>query len=425
MKHSHSPIFVGASQRRSAQQGVGTVFVAMVLVLAANLVVLYTHRASIMEQRLSGNEIRQKQAFAAASAGIDHALAEMRKAGKVPSTPSVPGAPSVPKTFQQDTGKLRYEVKYCQASDIPACPDTKGSLPNCTAPASATSVAAVSCGWSDDNASVQRIVQLMGNTPSLAGTISTPVITKGTTNLLTGGASILNYFNDLTVWSGGTFLGQSNTGKTFIRNEVTNPVAQLTDPYRNTGSSPGCNNPPTGYQCSTQGSTVGHDTVLGDTNLASMTADGFFQYFFGQTQTSYLYEKVTHIVDLKGTLSAMNAGGDISYSTNTSSLNGVKGQAVWVEGDASLSGTIGTQDEPVALIIHGDLTLSSNVEINGFVYVTGSMHGSGGPTVYGALVIGGNANSTGNLKVIYDPKALNGSAGLGKAAKLPGGWRDW
>lgn len=203
MKPSLPSIYVGASPRRAAQKGVGTVFVAMVLVLAASLIVLYTHRAAIMEQRLSGNEIRQKQAFAAASAGIDHALAEMRKAGGIPLV----GSPAVPKTLQDEDGTFRYEARYCKPDSIPACPATKAGTLACTAPDSATNVAAISCGWSDDNASVQRIVQLMGNTPSLAGTISTPVITKGTTNLLTGGASILNYFDDLTVWAGGNFLG--------------------------------------------------------------------------------------------------------------------------------------------------------------------------------------------------------------------------
>jgi len=417
MKHSPPPLFAGASRRRTAQQGAGTVFVAMVLVLAASLVVLYSHRSAIMEQRLSGNEIRQKQAFAAASAGIDHALAEMRKAG------GIPRIGTDPKTLQKDDSPLRYEARYCKADPLPACPSAKGGF-TCTKPDSATSVAAVSCGWSDDNSSVQRIVQLMGNTPSLAGTVSTPVITKGTTNLLTGGASILNYFNDLTVWAGGTFLGQSATGKTFIRNQVTHPVAQETDHYRDTGNSPGCNNPPTGYQCSTEGSTLGHDTVLGDSNLASLSADGFFKYFFGQEPTSYLKEKITFVVDPGNSLGSMNFGAD-TYSTSTSSLDGLKGKTIWVEGDASLSGTIGTQDEPVILIIRGDLTLGSNVVINGFVFVTGNINGSGSPTVYGALVSGGSANSTGNLKVIYDPKALRGSAGLGKATKLPGGWRDW
>ena len=60
----------------------------------------------------------------------------------------------------------------------------------------------------------------------MAGTVSTPLVTRGVTNFLTGGASVFNYFNDLTVWSGGSMLGQSNTGKTFIRDVVGHPHRQ-------------------------------------------------------------------------------------------------------------------------------------------------------------------------------------------------------
>ena len=403
----------------SEQRGISTVVVAVVLMLAAGLVVLYTNRAAIMEQRLSGNEIRQKQAFAAAAAGIEQALAYMRKGGIDHDKDSTPD--TLTSLTLAGSGSLSsyYQVKYCAASSIPACPNAHGTaMPACTAPSDLAAVTTVACGWSDDDSSVQRLVQVMGNTPALAGTVSTPVITKGTTNLLTGGASILNYFNDLTVWSGGTFLGQSNTGKTFIRNEVTNPTASESDDYRNTGNSPACNNPPAGYQCSTQGSTIGHDTVLGDRNLSSLSADGFFKYFFGQSATSYRDEKATYVVDVNNTLSSSN-------STSISSIAGLQDQVIWVEGNASLPGDIGTQDHPVILVVNGDLNLSSNSVVNGFVFVTGQVTGNGSPTIYGALVSGGDANATGNLKVIYDPKTLRGGYNLGKASKTPGGWRDW
>jgi len=419
MKFGPSNSHIGPVQVRAEQRGATTVIVSVVLMLAAGLVVLYTNRAAIMEQRLSGNEIRQKQAFAAATAGIEHALAYMRKGGIDQDKDGT--ADSLTSLTLAGTGSSSsyYMVAYCATNAIPACPSAHGSaMPACTAPASLTQVAAVSCGWSDDDSSVQRVVQLMGNTPALAGTVSTPVITKGTTNLLTGGASILNYFNDLTVWSGGSFLGQSNTGKTFIRNQVTNPTASESDSYRSTGNSPGCNNPPTGYQCSTQGATIGHDTVLGDTNLSSLSADGFFQYFFGQSATTYRDQKATYKVDVNGTLSDSN-------STSVSSIEGLQDQVIWVEGNASLPGNIGTQDHPVILIVNGDLNMGSNAVVNGLVFVTGSVTGNGSPTIYGALISGGSADTTGNPKVIYDPKTLRGGYGLGKAAKTPGGWRDW
>ena len=402
----------------------------IVLLLAVGLIALYTNRAAIMEQRLSANEMRTKQAFAAANAGLDHALAYMRNGGVDQDKDDVVDA-IISNTLTSASGQpSHYKVVYCDALEIPwsSCPSTNAGTLACTLPPTGnpqpvtpidlSRVNIMSCGWSDDDSSVQRIVQVAGFTPSVGGTISTPVVAKGTANLLTGGASVLNYFNDLTVWSGQSFLGASNTGKTFIRDQVTTPLASLNDDYRDVGNSPACNNPPTGYQCSTQGSTLGHDTVMGDTSLSSMTSDGFFQFIFSQTPSTYRDGTATWVVDPSSALTTSN-------STDLNSIVDMRDNTIWVEGNASLPGNIGTADHPVVLIINGDFDMGSNSEINGLVYVTGNITGNGSPTVYGALVSAGSANVTGNLKVVYDPKVLGRSANLGKAALLQGSWRDW
>ena len=420
------------------QRGLATIFMTVILMLAVGLIALYTNRAAIMEQRLSANEIRTKQSFAAASAGLNHALSYMRKGGidKISNTTLVAPPDGIPdiitsNTLTNNSGRpTYYKAAYCDPLNIPYtnCPSTHTGALSCTLPPvgqpqpvipiNLSRVAIISCGWNDDDSSVQRMVQIAGFTPSLGGGISTPVTTRGTTNLLTGGASILNYFNDLTVWSGGSLLGQSNTGKTFIRNDATHPTASLSDPYRNVGNSPACNNPPTGYQCSTQGSTLGHDTVGNDTSLSRLSPDGFFQYFFGQTPISYRDSTATWVVDLGGALASPD-------SRSLSSIVGMRDNTIWVEGNASLPGNIGTQDHPVILIVNGDFNLGSNSEINGLVYVTGNITGNGTPTIYGGLVGASNATANGNLKVIFDPKVLGGASNLGQAALLQGSWRDW
>jgi hypothetical protein len=405
----------------TSERGAATIFITIVLVLAAGLIALYTNRAAIMEQRLSANEVRMKQAFAAANAGIDHALSFLRGGGLDHDNNGV--VDSLASNTLTSTGgqPSYYKAAFCDSTAaIPACPATHTGALVCTPPALVTQVAAVGCGWSDDDSSVQRVVQVLQSTPSAGGSISVPVITKGTANLLTGGASILNYFNDLTVWSGGAFLGQSNTGKSFIRNEVTNPTANLTDNYRDIGTSPACNNPPAGYQCSTQGSTLGHDTITGDTNLNSQSTDQFFESFFAQTPTAFRDQTATYVVDPPGgpTLGTSN-------STDVNTIVGLKDQTIWIEGDMSIPGDIGTADHPVVLIVNGNLALGNNSVINGLVYVKGDITGNGSPTVYGALIGAGNANTTGNLKVVYDPKVLQRAANLGKAGKVQGSWRDW
>jgi hypothetical protein len=387
-------------------------FVTIVLLMAVGLIALYTNRAAIMEQRLSANEIRTKQAFAAANAGLEHALAYMRMGG-VDHDNNDTADTVVPVTLA--TGS--YKVAYCAPAPAapPDCPATPpvGALICATSPgiADLTNVLTVSCGWSDDSSSVHRLVQGMRATKNTNGNGSSPLVTRGSANLLTGGASIFNFFNDLTVWSGGSLLGQSNTGKTFIRDTVAYPTASTSDPYLvPSNSSPGCNNPPTGYQCSTQGSTLGHDTVSGDTNLSSKSVPEYFQSFFGQTPEAYKAETANVILD----------------STTLSSIDGMRGTTIWVDGNATLSTqTIGTPDRPVKLIIDGDLDMSANLVIYGLVYVKGNITSQGTPTIYGALLGAGNATVTGNLKVVYDPKAFGSGPGEGKAGKVPGSWRDW
>lgn len=418
------------------QQGVATLFMTLMLLLVAGLVLLYTSRGAVMEQRLSANEIRAKQAFAAANAGLDHALAYMQASGGIDHDGN-----GVPETIANQqlvnasgaNVPTYYAFRYCRTTSTVSCPAAHGAgiVPNCSLPLQPTDdfkdVLAVACGWSDDDSAVHLVSQRIGGTPSLPGSIPAPLISRGTANLLVGGASVMNYFNDLSVWSGGDMTGQSMTGKTFVR-DTANPTYAIADKttdtdgdgtpnYRDTGNSPACNNPPDGYTCSTQGSTLGHDTVTGDTRLTQGTTDDFFQLFFGDTPANYR-DSTGWKVDTNNTLSTEN-------STNINSIVGLKDTSIWVSGNVSIPGDIGTKDHPVILIVDGNLALGSNATINGIVYVRGDITGNGSPTVFGSMIVEGNANTTGNPKIIYDPYSGTSLTHDGIATKLQGSWKDW
>lgn len=400
------------------ERGVATLFITVVLLLSVGLIALYTSRSAVAEQRLSANEVRARQALAAANAGIDHALAYMRNGGLDHDNDDVVDTIAANTLTSAGGTPSYYRVLYVDSSlALPICPSSRTGAFAAGAPVVPTEVTAVSCGWSDDDSSVQRVAQRLTATPSTGGGISTPLVTRGATNLLTGGASLLNFFNDLTVWSGGSLLGQSNTGKTFIRNRVTNPTADQNFDYRNTGNSPACNNPPGGYTCSTQGSVLGHDTVGGDTNLSSKSVDQFFQYFMGQTPTTYRENTATWVVDTNNTLSTQN-------STDVGSIGGMKNNVIWVEGNLTLP-SLGTADRPVVLVVTGNLQLSSNAVVYGLLFVMGDVTGNGNPEIFGSLISAGTASASGNPIIVYDPLALGRAANLGRAVKLPGTWRDW
>lgn len=411
----------------SKQRGIGSLLMAVVLLVLSILLAYYAASGAITEQRLAANQVRTKQAFMAAQAGIEQALEYMKNGGVDKDEPGDAGY------GQADTltsvtlgGGAAYAVAYCDAATPPPpCPPAPVAL-SCTGPTptSLTRLQVWSCGWSDDLSSVQRVTQLVMGTPATAGGSAPPVplISLGSANLLVGGASVLNYENDLTTWSGQSFQGQSNTGKTFIRNTALYPVPDPNFNVRNVDNSPTCNNPPTGYVCSTQGSTTGHDVIEADQNLASMGVDGLFAASFGTNQTNYRNNVASWRVNLTS---------NTVPNTNSTDINSIYGKgdmAIWVEGNGTIDGVVGSATAPVVLIVNGNLSLGANAVINGILFVTGNLNSNGTPTVFGSATVGGSANTTGNMKVVYDSyknKGGNPFDSLGVPTKLNGSWKDW
>lgn len=87
--------------------------------------------------------------------------------------------------------------------------------------------------------------------------------------------------------------------------------------------------------------------------------------------------------------------------------------------------TIGSREQPVVLIIDGDLEMQGTPYVYGIVYVTGNVTGGGNVTVQGAMVIEGSVSPTGSLDVIYDPLVGEGAKNTGRPGLIPGSWRDW
>lgn len=415
-------------QRKHWQMGLATLVLTLVLLLVSVLIAYYGAQTAIQEQRIAANYVRTRQAGMAAMAGIDLAVDYMKTGGSDHNSDGTADT-LTPVALVASGTSATYKVVYCAAGAVtPVCPASSSGNLTCTAPTLLTSVQAFSCGWSDDGTAVQKVTQIIQGTPGTPGgkTPPMPLTARGNADLLVGGASILNYFNDLSVWSGGNFFGQSMTGKSFVRDMVNYPVVDNSVDYRSTGQSPSCNNPPTGYVCSTQGSTTGHDVIQGDTNLSGLTVSDLFQANFGVSQSTYRDQVAAWKVDLNSALTGEN-------STNIGSIANKKDTSIWVQGSAEIpSGTVvGSSGHPVILIVDGNLELGASVEINGFVFVTGKFTGGSNGKVYGAVTAGGSAEANGTFQIIYDP--FNGTSAppcgatcqLGLATRVPGSWKDW
>ncbi len=145
------------------QKGAATLFIAVILLVAVTLVMIYTAGPSITETRLAANEIRTKQAAAAAQAGVDRAIRNVNSGGNFSTSFTHADA-------GWGTSNAAFWVGYFDPDPdnnpatptppLPDCPTASGTLTP-TASTTATRAWLVSCGWSDDSAARKRNVALV------------------------------------------------------------------------------------------------------------------------------------------------------------------------------------------------------------------------------------------------------------------------
>lgn len=422
------------------QKGLGALFTSVILLFLASVFMIAVSRSLLIEQRMSSNEVRSKQAFEAAQAGLDAAMNYLNSSPRG-SDQDNNGAAEDLAAVTLANGAV-YRAAFCvpqmegMAAPTPAyfCEDTPGSRPVCdyvdgvpgdpdvnsraTIPAGFTEAdffgtpAIVACGWSDDGLGkriVQQSVGVIGGEDTKGP--SNPLTAKGAINV-GGSATVVNYFNNLNIWSGGAIDNTGASARTFVRN----PTAALPAP----GATPptdgnlfnNCNNTTNSvYTCTSKTAGVEmFDVIDRDPTLANLSDERMFRNIFAMT------------------LEEFSQTAQISISGNdTADLDTVGGMSIYIDGTASLSGTIGSRDKPVKLVIDGDFDLTGGPEIFGVVYVTGNIVGGGGNvTVNGAMVTQGAVDTNGGVTVIYDPTIVRRAGeAVGRAGLIPGTWRDW
>ena len=177
----------GSFARGYSQRGAAALPISVLLLFAATLVLIAVSRTALMEQRISGNEIRTRQAFQAALAGISHAMAYMKGGGIDRNGGADNIADSI--TPLSLTNGASYSVYYCDPS--PSSPpnpyppiDACESLPppcqsGFTTVAKFSNPLVLACGWSDDLVAKQAMVVSLSRAATLNDAPDCPVISKG------------------------------------------------------------------------------------------------------------------------------------------------------------------------------------------------------------------------------------------------------
>ncbi|MFO1220483.1 MAG: PilX N-terminal domain-containing pilus assembly protein [Burkholderiaceae bacterium] len=420
------------TSHRSArpQRGAASLLVVVVLFFILALVSAYASRNLIFEQRISANNQRATQAFEAAEAGIEFAIASLG-AGRVDDA-CVTTTNTAFDSFRQRhmgmSGTGTFTLSAPQANLRPTCMVLNGgttcSCPNAapalvvpvgTAPtfqlrfdapiAQPGVVRVTSRGCSSIGSQCYagaataadaeaEISVLLGLNSALAAPPRAAVTARGNVDLSGGAVTISNgdaASGGITIDSGGTL---ANSGSAVLR------------------GLPG---------------TPGSATLrTSDTSLSTLDADGLFASLFGMDRATYRTQPAVVRVVCAG-----DCGLQIAQAISAN-----PGRVVWVEGDVTIDAnrSFGDAAQPAMVFIRGNLTVSANLQLTGLLYLhsaggantwttsAGSTQINGAVVAEGALTLSGATPPT----IAFDAGVLS-TIGLtqGSLVRIPGSWRDF
>lgn len=425
------------------QRGAASLIVALILLIAITIVVLFTAKTVLVETQITADNYRTTQATAAASAAMDQGVAYFMAGGidqrdnttlavgadglvdftipsntQQPSTASctMPTTPAAPVTLNSGT-QTTLALYYYDNTPGNACDCPAGNCFNPIGGVSPMTKALITArGWSDDCAAVRTITQCLGTFDIFNDGRSPrqPFVSKAGVGAF-GNAKIINRYNNSSIWSGsildtsgaafGTYLRPSNTEIT----DFTKAELDSDDVNANT------------QLVSNRDAGAGIDVISGDPNLANASPDEFFNMFFSIDRDT-----------LRGL--AEDSDQKLAAGGNPNGMTGV----IWIGPDGTPSTTttniggttvIGSPNVPAIMIINGDLQLTGGT-IHGVVYVTGEIKIAGNAVIKGSILSeSGNNSGAGTLKLVYVPYGGEGSGPTpfipGTGAVIAGSWRDW
>lgn len=418
------------------QKGMATLTVTVVILVIVTLMVFFATKVGILDQRMAGNEVRYKEAFAQAEAGLDFATQRFNSE----FTRLYDGSDTATVASSLATILANSQVVNATEADGTSPESGEGSFTVSIANTGASfgSIPVynfVSTGTGADGTGTATVQRQIAMSSALGGKVpDIPIIV--------GGA----------VGTGGTFniVGNPNGGGPGIPVSIWTGPASSGNDIEMSGSSATChiqfydgNN----AQCSNPS---GNSELLsqGDnTTLSSYSPDkpdllpndpnfppDLFKFVFGLDRAVWLTKK--NEAESHGQV-VSSCAPIVSLGTNA----GTNFSLWWITGDCDTGSNaeIGTDDKPVILVIDDSvLTMRAGTIVHGIVFIfnnpdnaaTPSASMSGSPEIQGSFISDvGGAGMTGSYSVVYNPDVVhsfsNGGGSNFTIAYIPGSWRDF
>ena len=454
---------------RRHQRGAAALIVVMLLFFVISLVAAYTSRNLIFEQRTAGNQYRSTQAMEAAEAGVEWAIAQLN-AGLISDTCGASTSTS------NESFRQRYLTIDSVSGDItrrtasgagtalsvtPMCVFNGGSGGTwgcrCPQPTAAPAALATPSG-----AGTEVAPAFVVRFRPVAASPARPDLIQLESNSCTR-FNPLECLNFNTTGRGGTGDGVASVRVALALRGAINrlPVAPLTvlgtlappptgvvlslsNPegavngitLHTAGAAPG-----TGLNLSSApGSAAASSVISNDGTLqpAAQSGTGFnfgandlrFASFFGMSPQTYRNQPGLPTLDC----SSGCDGDDIEDVVERN-----PGRPIWLTGSSgtvTLDENLGSDTNPVMLIVEGDLVIDSGVEVRGVIYHRAKPAGGdttwdvdGTATIRGAVIVEGGLTLDGSSAtptLVYSPVVLRAvKVSMGSFVRVPGSWRDF
>jgi hypothetical protein len=420
----------------------------MVLFFIVALVAAYTSRNLIFEQRTSNNQYRSMQAFEAAEAGLEWALA-MLNSGRIDAECQ----PHTDPTTADDTFRQRYlreidtdgRLDGRSRSDgqplRPACV-FDGTNWLCSCPLDGAPSLAEPTGDGPFPAFVLRFSRNDPAYPAGSGPYPPAVIrieSTGCTRVETDeGCATATAAGDgrasVTILAAlKAALATPPTAAVTVRDDLSSaPGDRLRASNQsaggltmNTGGVGACPADPTVLATVLLGppGTPPGETCIVNDPLLQQRGDRMFASVFGMEPQTYRLQPAAVRIDCTADCSASTVHDIVALNP---------GRVVWIEGDLDFSvpDEIGSSAFPAVLVVNGRVDVSDpNAKLNGIVYALDpNWGGDGNLLLRGALLADDDLSKSGSgtTTVVYDADMLQLlHKSSGSFVRVPGSWRDF
>ncbi|MEO8080340.1 MAG: PilX N-terminal domain-containing pilus assembly protein [Caldimonas sp.] len=419
-------------RRATRQHGVASLAVVILLFFAMTIVVVFTHRALLTEQRIAENQVRSTQAAEAAEAGLEWAIARLNDAARVDAA-CLPGDDAdVPASFRDryfpfdvttrtfvpavwnDGGTLRPLQAACVRDDSGwTCHCPTGGAPVLAGAASGRTAPAFSLEFA------------AGARPGIVRVVSTGCTRSSgvcSSTSETAREASVRVEVALALVPG---LRAAPAAALTVRGTVSAGNAQLGVHNRDGASGLAVH---AGGSVSASalrlglaaGSSSADSVVANDPGLSGLDDDAFFARYFGMTRAAWSTQPAVVRIACDGPCGAAIAAAVAKGAS-----------LIAVEGDLDIDGPLrlGSVERPVVVVASGMARLNGDVAVNGVLFAAGiAWRNAAGPEalIRGAVVSASDYGGDAAADIDYDAAVLEHlQRATGSLARVSGSWKDF